>query len=82
MKENSPICARLAPTVSAVLRGYRNARTSAIATIGFPTITIPATASNFAGSSTTTAGSKSIPTETKKSTAKASRNGSDSSAAR
>ena len=43
---------------------------------------IAATASTCSGRSTSTRGSNSMPTETKNSTAKASRNGSDSSAAR
>ena len=43
---------------------------------------IATTASTASGSRTSTAGSNSMPTETKKSTANASRSGSDSSAAR
>ena len=47
-----------------------------------PTITMATTASTRSGSSISTRGSNSMPTDTKNSTAKASRRGSDSSAAR
>ncbi len=48
----------------------------------FPTMMIATTARSFTGCSRSTCGSKSMPTETKKSTENASRRGSDSSAAR
>ena len=47
-----------------------------------PTTMMATTDSTCSGRSTRTSGSKSMPTDTKKSTAKASRSGSDSSAAR
>ena len=49
---------------------------------GFPTSTMPSVAATRPGASTRYAGSKSMPTETKNSTAKASRIGSASAAAR
>ena len=82
MNENSPICARLADTVSAVLSGYRNASTIANAASDLPNRMIETTMRTFSGCSSRIAGLKSMPTDTKKSTENASRSGSDSSAAR
>ena len=53
-----------------------------VAASDLPTTTMATTSSTFSGSSISTCGSNSMPTDTKKSTAKASRSGSDSSAAR
>ena len=82
MNENSPICAKLADTVSAVLSGYRNASTRPAAATVLPSMMMATTASTCSGRSHKTAGLNSMPTDTKKSTANASRSGSDSCAAR
>ena len=82
MKENSPIWARLADTVRAVDVGYPNARTIRNAAIDLPRMMISTVASTGRASRIRIIGSNSIPTDTKNSTAKASRSGSDSLAAR
>ena len=82
IKENSPICAKLMPTVIAVLSGYLKSNTKATAASVLPTVMIKITISNLIGSFHTISGLRSMPTETKKRTANASRNGRDSSAAR
>ena len=81
MKENSPIWARLAATVSAVALDRPKARTIAQATADLPTTMIATVASSASGASTNTDGFSSMPTETKNSTAKASRSGIASSVA-
>ena len=82
MNENSPICARLAEIVSAVDDGWPNARTIRKAATDLPTTMMNTVASTGSGSLSRIAGSNSMPTETKNSTAKASRSGSVSCAAR
>jgi len=82
MNENSPICARLAEIVKALATGCRNASMIRKAAADFPITMMNSVQSTGSGSRTTLIGSNSIPTETKNKTAKASRNGSDSSAAR
>ena len=78
MKENSPICARLAETVSAVRTGWRNASTMTKAASDLPTMMMASTASTASGSRTSTVGSNNMPTDTKNNTAKASFSGSES----
>ena len=76
MNENSPTCDSATPTGSATVRGTRKTAMTRNAASGLPTMTTasapvspcPATRSNDAGSN-------SMPTDTKKSTAKASRIG-------
>ena len=68
--------------VNAVEVGWPNSRTIANAASDLPKTTISTVASTGPGSRTRMAGSNSMPTETKNSTAKASRSGSDSCAAR
>ena len=81
MKENSPICASEAEIISAAERACPNRRTTKKATTDFPIRMMTTVASRASGAAKSTAGSNSMPTETKNSTAKASRNGSDSVAA-
>ena len=82
MKENSPICARLAAIVSAVSTGCRNGQHDHVGdATDLPTTMMNTVASTASGSRTRIVGSNSMPTETKNSTAKASRSGSVSSAA-
>src|SRR5215813_4139415 len=54
MNDNSPICARLAETVSAVLRGYRKSSTSAKAASDLPNIMIAITSITRIGSLSST----------------------------
>ena len=82
MNENSPICARLAEIVSAVMRGCPNSRTMKNAAMDFPRTMMNTVASSGNGSRYAIIGSTSMPTETKNSTANASRSGSVSCAAR
>ncbi len=82
MKENSPICARLAEIVSAVRSGWPKASTIARAATDLPITMMRNVAITGQKSRTMMDGSNSIPTETKNSTANASRSGSVSSAAR
>ncbi|GAV34303.1 hypothetical protein ROTAS13_01968 [Roseomonas sp. TAS13] len=82
MKENSPICARLAEMVTAVPLGWPKARTIIQAAADLPSTMMAMVPSTAQGASTSTFGSNSMPTETKNSTAKASRKGSASSVAR
>ena len=81
MKENSPICDRLTAIVSAVRIGSLSRRTMPNAAIALPTTMIRNVASTCHGWSTRMCGLNSIPTETKNSTANASRIGSESAAA-
>ncbi|MNE86334.1 hypothetical protein D3C80_1834250 [compost metagenome] len=81
MKENSPICARLAEIVNAVPVGWPNARTMKNAAADLPNMMMPAVASTCQGCSIRMPGLNSMPTETKNSTANASRSGSESLAA-
>ncbi len=81
MKANSPICASEAEMVSAVALEWPNARTMKNAAADLPNMMIAAVASTCHGCSTRMAGLNSMPTETKNSTAKASRSGSESLAA-
>ncbi len=81
MKANSPICARLAEIVNAVPVGWPNARTMKNAAADLPNMMMPAVASTCHGCSIRMPGLKSMPTETKNSTAKASRSGRESLAA-
>ena len=76
MKENSPICARLAEIVSAVERRMPNSRTIAKAATDLPITMISTSRARRAARARTIIGSNSMPTETKNSTAKASRSGS------
>ena len=76
MKENSPICARLAEIVSAVDSGGRTGARCAKAASDLPITMMKMVAISGSGAVTTTIGSNSMPTETKNSTAKASRSGS------
>jgi hypothetical protein len=82
MKENSPICARLAAIVIPVAQGWPKARTIKSAAADLPTTMMASVASTASGAVTGMLGSNSMPTETKNSTAKASRSGIASSAAR
>ena len=81
MKANSPICASEAEMVSAVLLEWPKARTMANAAADLPSMMIATVASTCHGCASTIAGSNNMPTETKNSTAKASRSGSESCAA-
>ena len=56
MNENSPICARLADTVSAVRTGCRNTSTMTKAASDLPTMMMASTASTASGSRTSTVG--------------------------
>src|SRR5688500_12893818 len=82
MKENSPICARLAPSDSAERPDSPSSRRTATDAASLPSTIRPNSASTRPGCSTSTRGSNSSPTETKNSTAKASCNGNASCAAR
>ena len=82
MNENSPICASATATESAMRRGLRNSLTTMKAASGLPSNTMPRVARISGQSLMSEAGLNSIPTETKKRTAKASRMGSASAAAR
>jgi hypothetical protein len=82
MKENSPIWERPAATTTPVSAVPPNSRTSTKAASAFPTMMIATTTRIRPTSARRKAGSISIPTETKKRTANASRNGKASSAAR
>ncbi len=82
MNENSPIWARLAEIVQAVDDGWPNIRTIRKAAADLPMTMMNTVASSGSGSRSTIVGSTSMPTETKNSTAKASRSGSVSCAAR
>jgi hypothetical protein len=81
MNENSPICARLAETVRAVVTGYPTASTMAKAANDLPKTITSKTARTAKGSRTRIVGSNSIPIDTKNSTAKASLRGRESAAA-
>ena len=81
MNENSPICASEAVIISAAERECPNRRTTRKAATDLPTRMMSTVASSASGAASTIVGSNSMPTETKNSTAKASRNGSDSVAA-
>ena len=81
MNENSPICARLAAMVSAISLDLPSIRTTAQAASDLPTMMIASVSSTSSGCSSRIIGSNSMPTETKNSTANASRSGSESSAA-
>ena len=82
MKENSPICARAAETVSAVRTGCFRSSTTPNAASDFPATMTPSTMSTRSGSCTRIAGSNSIPTATKKRAENASSKGLMSAAAR
>ena len=82
MNENSPIWARLAEIVRDVWSGWPKARTMTSAASDLPIMTMKTTARTWSGLRTRIVGSKSIPTATKKSTAKASCSGRASAAAR
>ena len=82
MKENSPICASAAATGMAIDGDTPRNRITARATAGLTRTTISTVARIARGARTSVEGSKSIPTETKNSTAKASRIGRASEAAR
>ena len=82
MNENSPIWAKLAATVTAVVFERPKALMIARAASDLPTMMMPSTASTVQGWASTTNGLNNIPTDTKNSTANASRKGSVSSAAR
>src|SRR6476620_6239623 len=75
MNENSPIWASATATVTDALNGYPTAHTSTSATNGLPTSTIASAPSTSAGDCSSAAGASSMPTETKNSTANASRLG-------
>ena len=77
MKENSPIWARLAEIVRAVATGWPKARARSGSGDRLADDDDRQHHQHGKGSLTSTIGSKSMPTDTKKSTAKASRNGSD-----
>ncbi|MNV46503.1 hypothetical protein D3C71_1383370 [compost metagenome] len=81
MKENSPTWARLAEMVSAVRTLWPNRRTMAKAATDLPMTMTKMVASTASGSRSKMVGSNSMPTETKKSTAKASCSGRVSLAA-
>src|SRR6478736_7208070 len=81
MKENSPICASAAETVNAVLKGYPNSTTITSAARDLPNRMMASTAATISGFVTRMAGSNSMPTEMKKSTANASCSGSELAAA-
>ncbi len=81
MKENSPIWARLAVIISAGTRSLPSARRDAHATSDLPNTMIRKVASTCSGCSTRIIGSNSMPTDTKNSTANASRSGRVSVAA-
>ena len=82
MKENSPIWPRATATDRLRRRGFRNRVVMSSAASGLTTMMMPRVASIRGQSLSRAAGSKSMPTETKKSTAKASRRGRASAAAR
>ena len=81
MKENSPIWASAAATVRLVALSSLKTVVMPIAAMDLPTMTMPRTPSTASGSRSRIVGSNNIPTETKNSTAKASRSGRDRSAA-
>ncbi len=80
MNENSPICASPAATIRPVRAGRRKATTIRNAASGFAT-TMSSTSTTATGCASSIDGSNSIPTDTKNSTANASRSGRASSAA-
>jgi hypothetical protein len=82
MNENSAIWPRLAATVQAVAVGCPSRRAAPNAASPLPPTITASVASTAHGRSTRTCGLKSMPTETKNSTAKASRSGNASSVAR
>ena len=82
MNENSPICERLAAMVMPTPIVWRNSSTMANAATDLPTSTMNSVASSASGSRSMMLGSNNMPTATKNSTAKASRSGTLSSAAR
>ena len=82
MKENSPICASEAEMVSAVPIGRLNSSTMAKAASDLPMTMMNTVASTGSGLVMMIEGSNSMPTDTKNSTAKASRSGNVSWAAR
>src|SRR4051812_2548038 len=82
MNENSPIWANPKATVSAVRAGRRSATTTRNAASGFPTRTIAIVAKVRGRFAAMACGSRSMPIDTKKRTAKASRMGIASDAAR
>ena len=82
MNENSPICASAAATAKATGAGRRNPSTITSAASGLPIMMIASVAAVAPKCSRKSRGSNSMPTETKKRTAKASRIGSASAAAR
>ena len=81
MNENSPICASEAVIINAAERECPNSLTTKNAAIDLPTRMISTVASSAKGAARMMVGSNNMPTETKNSTAKASRKGSDSVAA-
>ena len=82
MKLNSPIWPSVMPTSKAEAIDRPDMRITTAAHIALPNMMMAATTSSLSGSRHSTWGSNSMPTETKNSTANASRSGSDSSAAR
>ena len=81
MNENSPTWARPADTVSATRSGCPNRSTNPNLNSPLPTTIRISTATIAMGIASNEAGSRSIPTDTKNSTAKASRSGIESAAA-
>ena len=81
MKENSPICASATATERAMRKGLPKSLTTMKAARGLPMRTIPSVARMRGQSLMSEAGLNSIPTETKKRTAKAARMGTASAAA-
>ena len=82
MNENSPIWASATATETAVRSGWPSIRTIASAASGLPSRITARVAATTPGERVRWCGSNSIPTETKNSTAKASRIGRASVAAR
>jgi hypothetical protein len=82
MKENSPICASATATERLVASGWRITQVIRKATSGLPIITTARVPITRSGWSRSASGRSSMPTETKNSTANASRSGSASDAAR
>ena len=82
MNENSPTCPSAAATARPTRTGCRNILTVANAASGLPTMTTARVAAIRSGRASMRAGFINIPTETKNSTANASRIGSASAAAR
>lgn len=81
MKENSPACASAASTTNALLNGNPSASTMPVAASALPARMTSSTPATMRGSRTMIEGSNSMPTDTKKSTANASCNGSRLAAA-